>query len=96
MTAAAAKKIDEPLPAPKQKPISRMVAYMAMKVETLERCYATLGEGDVLEWRSEIAKAEHAVASEIFKTLTLVQAFEPDFKEILRRKMTPKRKAGGR
>ena len=79
----------------KQKPLARMLNYVAMKMETLELCYGIPGEGDEpMTWKTEFSKTEHETLNEIFKTLTLVEAFEGDFRQILRRKMGVK--PGGR
>ena len=75
-----------------EKPLHRMISYVGMKMETLEIRYADLNEEKELVWRTEFAKAEHAILDEISKTLTLVQAYEGDFKQILQRKMGPRRK----
>ena len=70
-----------------QRPIARMLEYMGTKMETHEIIYSVAGENGGRIWKSEFAKLEHDRMSDIFKTLTLVEAFEPDFKAILKRKM---------
>lgn len=74
-----------------EKPLKRMMLYIGMKLETLERCYATEQEDGSLQWQSEFAKGEHSIQTEIHKTIELVQRFEPEFNQILRRGMTPAR-----
>ena len=84
----------------KEKPLTRMISYVGMKMETLELTHADQipkdaeNDGTEMAWRSEFAKAEHAILDEISKTLTLVQAYEGDFKQILQRKMGKKKPIG--
>ena len=68
-----------------------MISYVGMKMETLEIRYADLNEEKELVWRTEFAKAEHAILDEISKTLTLVQAYESDFKQVLKKKLGARR-----
>ncbi len=81
-----------------EKPLHRMISYVGMKMETLELTHADQvsrdaeNDGNEMVWRSDFAKAEHAILDEIAKTLTLVQAYEGDFKQILQRKMGPRNK----
>ncbi len=76
-----------------QKPLARMIGYIGMKMDTLEHTHADMNDDKELVWRTEFAKTEHGILSEVAKTLTLVEAFEGDFKAILERKM-PRRAAG--
>ena len=81
----------------KEKPLTRMISYVGMKMETLELTHADKipkdaeNDGTEMAWRSEFAKAEHAILDEISKTLTLVQAYESDFKQILKKKLGARR-----
>ena len=74
-----------------EKPLHRMISYVGMKMETLELRYADQNEEKELVWRTEFAKAEHAILDEISKTLTLVQAYESDFKQVLKKKLGARR-----
>lgn len=75
-----------------QKPLMRMMLYIGMKLETMERCYAIQQEDGSLKWASEFAKGEHEILTEVHKTIELVQRFEPEFKQILRRNLAPPKK----
>ena len=77
-----------------ERPITRMVKYIGMKMETLELCHADQQDDGSLKWRAEFAEAEHKIMGEIHKTLTLVQTYESDFKQILQRKMGKKKPTG--
>ena len=81
---ATVEQVKEPKP---QKPLARMIGHIGAKLETLEACYAIPAEDGQLTWKLEAAKTDHEILIEVFKTLTLVQTFEPDFRAILRKKM---------
>ena len=70
-----------------ERPITRMVNYIGMKMETLELCHADVQEDKSLKWRAEFAEAEHKIMDEIHKTLTLVSIHESEFKQVLKKKL---------
>lgn len=71
----------------KQKALHRMLNYIAQKVETLEVCYSDIGPDGAAIWSTEMAQREHKTLRDIFQTLTLVDAVERDFKDLLRKKL---------
>lgn len=75
-----------------ERPINRMLCYIGMKMHTLELTHADQQDDGTLKWKADFAEAEHKIMDEIHKTLTLVSVHETEFKQILRRKLRPKRK----
>ena len=74
-----------------ERPITRMVKYIGMKMETLELCHADQHDDGSLKWRAEFAEAEHKIMGEIHKTLTLVSIHESEFKQVLKKKLGARR-----
>ena len=80
-----------------QKPLNRMICYLGMKMETLELRYSDPPEGETpRRWRTEFAETEWKILDETVKTLTLVQAFEPEVREVFRRRLQGRKFNGGR
>ncbi len=75
----------------KEAPVNRMISYIGMKMETLENCYSDAPVGDKPRvWRSELAEGEWVILGDIHKTLTLVRAFEPAVRAVIKDRLKGK------
>ena len=80
----------------REAPVNRMISYIGMKMETLELKHSAAPEGDKPRtWSSEFAREEHKILGDIHQTLTLVRAFEPAVRAVIKDRLKGQKFNGG-
>ncbi len=88
--------IEQPKAPTKVDPLNRMISYVGMKMETLERCWSDEPIGEVKRaWRSDYAEAEWKLLGDIHQTLSLVKLCEPAVKAAISAKLKGQKFNGG-
>lgn len=72
--------------------INRMLLHVGTKIETLEACYGIPQPDGQTQWKTEMAKRDFEIMTEIHKTLHLVSTHEAEFKQVLGAKLGTKKK----